>query len=151
MCPRHQRPRKVSNPPLISGMKPYGSNIQGKSIPVVFLQYEEYEAIRLCDHEGLNHLEASKKMMVSRPTLTRIYANARKKMAEAIIEGKQMIIEGGKVYFDSSWHECTACGCYFNHMNHQKEPLQCTLCGSLKTQACQTDPEEENPNDRCNK
>ena len=70
----------------------------------IFLNLEEYEAIRLCDYEMLNHHQASILMAVSRPTLTRIYSKARQKIAVALVQGKQIIIEGGKIYFDSEWY-----------------------------------------------
>jgi predicted DNA-binding protein (UPF0251 family) len=111
-------------------MKPYGGNEPAGDGDPVFLEYEEYEAIRLCDHEGLNHVQASFLMNVSRPTLTRIYASARQKVAEALVVGKQLIIEGGKVYFDSEWHHCAACRCYFNHPEKQQAVEACPLCGS---------------------
>jgi uncharacterized protein len=141
MSPRLLRPRKVSDPPLISGMKPYGSKLPPGKPEAVFLQFEEYEAIRLCDFEGLNHYEASLQMDVSRPTLTRIYSRARQKVASALVEGKQIIIEGGKVYFDSEWYACKGCGCYFNHPDKQLPVENCALCGSKDISVCTDDPE----------
>jgi len=52
------------------------------------------------------------------------------KIAEAIVEGKQIIIEGGKIYFDSSWYSCNECGCYFNNPGEEFKPDECPLCGS---------------------
>jgi len=52
------------------------------------LNFDEYETIRLLDYEGLMQEEAAERMNVSRPTLTRIYENARKTMAKAFVEGK---------------------------------------------------------------
>lgn len=130
MSPRPIKLRKISNPPIVSGFKPYGAKDADKDPEVVFLQYEEYEAIRLCDYEKLNHFHASEIMNVSRPTLTRIYAKAREKIAEAIVMGKQLIIEGGKIYFDSEWLKCSACGCYFNNPEKQVAITECPLCNS---------------------
>ncbi len=137
MSPRPKRFRKVSNPPVISGFKPYGNKNATKDPGVVFLQYEEYEAIRLCDFEKLNHFHASEIMNVSRPTLTRIYAKAREKMAEAIVLGKQLIIEGGKIYFDSEWFSCKSCGCFFNNPDKQDDIKECPLCGSRDITVCE--------------
>jgi len=128
--PRPKRWRKVSNPPIISGFKPYGTSTNKVVTESVLLRYEEYEAIRLCDFEGMNHHQASMAMKVSRPTLTRIYAIARQKIAEAFVLGKQIIIEGGKIYFDSEWYACNDCGCYFNHPNKQEAATHCPLCKS---------------------
>lgn len=128
MSPRPFRLRKISNPPVISGLKPYGSKINGSES--VFLHLEEYEALRLCDYEMLNHHQAAVLMAVSRPTLTRIYAKARQKIAEALVLGKQIVIEGGKIYFDSEWFSCCSCGCYFNNPDRQTAVNECPLCKS---------------------
>jgi len=99
-------------------------------MPSIFLHLEEYEVIRLCDLENMSHHEAARIMDVSRPTLTRIYAKARAKIADAIVNGKQIIIEGGKVYFDSDWHKCNSCGCFFNQPDKSSALVKCPLCGS---------------------
>ncbi len=140
MSPRPIRLRKVSQPPLIAGMKPYGLQVERSEKEAVFLHFEEYEALRLCDHQGLNHLEAARQMEVSRPTLTRIYAIARQKVAQALVEGKQLILEGGKVYFDSDWYICKSCGCYFNHPEKQVTASQCPLCGSIHIESYPSHP-----------
>ncbi|NMC38579.1 MAG: DUF134 domain-containing protein [Bacteroidales bacterium] len=128
MSPRPYRLRKVSNPPVISGFKPYSDGTIHENTGTVFLQYEEYEALRLCDYEKLNHQQASIQMAVSRPTLTRIYSRARQKVAEAFVMGKQIIIEGGKIYFDSDWYTCKNCGCYFNNPDKTNRITTCPLC-----------------------
>jgi uncharacterized protein len=131
MSPRPVRLRRVSNPPLISGFKPYGGKANNGEPDTVFLQLEEYEAIRLCDLEQMNHEQASALMAVSRPTLTRIYARARHKIAEAFVTGKQIIIEGGKIYFDSEWYICGSCGCFFNNPDKLVKISECPLCKSI--------------------
>jgi uncharacterized protein len=128
--PRPLRLRKISNLPVITGFRPYGNNVNGNKSKIIFLQLEEYEALRLCDYEMLNHHQAAGMMAVSRPTLTRIYAKARMKIAEAFVLGKQIIIEGGKIYFDSEWFSCNECGCFFNNPDMQEEIRECPLCRS---------------------
>lgn len=135
MSPRPTRLRKISKPPAISGFKPYGAKDNHIKADI-FLQLEEYEAIRLCDHEMLNHNQASVIMNVSRPTLTRIYSRARQKLAEALVLGKQIIIEGGKIYFDSEWYSCKMCGSYFNNPEKQNEIKACPLCLSNNISTC---------------
>lgn len=141
MAPRKLRPRKISNPPIVSGMKPYGPNLPSGKPDTILMHFEEYEALRLCDHQGMNHQQASEQMNVSRPTLTRICRQARKKVATALAEGKQLIIEGGKVYFDSEWYACRDCGCFFNHPDINTAAAGCALCGSRKISRCETNPE----------
>lgn len=61
----------------------------------VELGIDELEALRLCDYKNLEQTEAAKKMKISQSTLQRILVSARKKVAEAIIEGKAIkIIKG---------------------------------------------------------
>ena len=95
---------------------------------VIIMFYEEYEAMRLCDYEMLTQQEASAQMQVSRPTLTRIYEKARQKLARALVEGLQISIEGGKVFFDSQWFHCHSCGCYFNNPDTVSIVKSCPLC-----------------------
>ena len=130
MTPRIKVLRKVLNPPLIKGFKPYGEESGSKNPEPVNLLYEEYEALRLSDYDILNHHQASVLMGVSRPTFTRIYASARQKVAKAFVEGRQIAIEGGKVYFDSDWYHCKNCRCYFNNPEKEKPFADCPLCGS---------------------
>lgn len=135
MSPRPFRLRKISNPPMISGLKPYGKKAGADPVQSIFLNLEEYEAVRLCDYANLNHYQASIAMDVSRPTLTRIYSKARQKIAEALVLGKQLIIEGGKIYFDSEWYTCRKCGCYFNNPEKQDEIKSCPLCRGTEFQS----------------
>ena len=83
MSPRIKTLRKVLNPPVIKGFKPYGAASQKQNSGIVTMLYEEYEAIRLCDYDMLNHYQASVMMGVSRPTFTRIYAAALKKNSKS--------------------------------------------------------------------
>ncbi len=128
--PRVKTLRKVLSPPLIKGFKPYGPGLDSLDPKPVTLLYEEYEALRLSDYDLLNHHQASVMMGVSRPTFTRIYASSLQKIAKAFVEGSQISIEGGKVYFDSDWYQCLACGCNFNNPEREKEITNCPLCGN---------------------
>jgi len=60
----------------------------------VFLELDEFEAIRLADKEGLHHKEAAQQMGISRPTFSRIIASARSKIATALVELKGISIKG---------------------------------------------------------
>lgn len=132
MSPRNKRIRKVLSPPIIKGFKPYGHDIKEKALDPVNVLFEEYEAIRLCDYNHLNHHQSSEMMGISRPTFTRIYASALQKIAKAFVEGRQIAIEGGKVYFDTNWYHCKKCTCYFNNPEKEKEINNCPLCGSVQ-------------------
>jgi predicted DNA-binding protein (UPF0251 family) len=116
----------MTNPPHFKGFRPIGLS---EDHPVV-LNYEEYEAIRLSDFELHGQVEAAREMGVSRPTFARIYESARRKVARAFVEGKPIVFEGGKVYFNSEWYTCNHCGCWFNHPAKEKALNACALCGS---------------------
>lgn len=133
MTPRSRMPRKVTASPKIKGFKPFGGSAGDTSQPAVNLLLEEYEALRLCDYDHFNHEEAASMMGVSRPTFTRIYAEALKKIAQSFVAGRTLIIEGGHVYFDSEWYYCKKCKCRFNHPGEAGKPSECPLCGAAKT------------------
>jgi len=59
------------------------------------LAIDEFEAVRLKDLEGLEQEAAARRMAVSQPTFHRILASARAKIADAIVNGKAIRIEGG--------------------------------------------------------
>ena len=59
------------------------------------LTFDELEAIRLADFEGLYQEQAAKKMNISRQTFGRIVESAHKKIADALVNGKALSIEGG--------------------------------------------------------
>lgn len=135
MIGRPKRIRKIAVAPTVSGFKPYGLAQGAKKKESLFLLYEEYEALRLCDYEKYTQVEASSFMNVSRPTLTRIYMSAREKIAQAFVEGRSIKIEGGKVSFDNEWFVCSACGCYFN--NTDTSVAVCPLCGANEINNCE--------------
>jgi predicted DNA-binding protein (UPF0251 family) len=59
------------------------------------LLYEELEALRLADMKGYNQAEAAAQMSISRSTFQRILAQARHQVAQALVEGHALQIEGG--------------------------------------------------------
>ncbi|MDD3876673.1 MAG: DUF134 domain-containing protein [Bacteroidales bacterium] len=130
MSPRLKRLRKVLSPPTVKGFKPFGQDVVIDKKEPIIIYYEEYEALRLCDYDKLNHHQASVFMSVSRPTFTRVYASVRQKIAMAFVESRPMLIEGGKVYFDSDWYHCNTCHCYFNNPEKNVAITVCGLCGS---------------------
>jgi predicted DNA-binding protein (UPF0251 family) len=95
--PRPAHVRKVSNQPLVKGFKPLGVPMQ--ELAIISLQLDELEAIRLADRESLYQEEAAERMGVSRVTFGRILQRARAKVAEALLEGKALIIGEGPVRF----------------------------------------------------
>ncbi|MDG5799951.1 DUF134 domain-containing protein [Marinilabiliaceae bacterium ANBcel2] len=127
--PRTPRLRKIVAPPLFEGYKPYGNGGSEKKEPVRLL-YEEYEAIKLADYDLMDHKAASQIMGVSRPTFARIYENARRKIAKAMVEVRTIKTEYGNAWMDKNWLLCNNCRARFstpNNANNEK----CALCGSI--------------------
>lgn len=103
----------------------------------VCLHMEEFEAIRLKDYQGFDQADAAKLMGLSRPTFQRVLQSAKKKIALAIVEGREIKIEGGHYIMANRVFECQEC----KHV-WEVEPcseggkhgyeIECPKCGSLK-------------------
>jgi len=85
--------RRVKFLPETTYFKPAG--IPLRELEEVVLTVDEFEAIRLKDMEGLEQEKAAEKMNISQPTFFRLLDSARKKIADAIVNGKAIKIEGG--------------------------------------------------------
>lgn len=72
-------------------LNPSGVAQPGVSPPVVMAP-DEYEALRLVDHQGLMQEEAAQMMGVSRGTVWRCLDSARRKVAAAVVEGRELVI-----------------------------------------------------------
>ncbi len=134
MSPRPKNIRKICEAPLSAGLRP----IKCKRFETIELHLEEYESIRLCDYEMMTQAEAAAQMQISRPTLTRIYASARQKMARALVEQAAITIEGGSAYMDGQWYRCADCSTAFNNINPAMREGQicCPVCGSRQFTLC---------------
>lgn len=128
--PRPKRLRKIVSPPKFKGYKPYGNRQALKEH--VDLLYEEYEAIKLADYDMMNHLEASKLMGISRATFARIYESARRKIARALVEVREIRSVFGNAILDKSWFECKACNARFSIQGTSKGQ-QCPMCKNNET------------------
>ncbi len=96
---RNKQLRLISFNPKTSGFRPFGRACKkGECIELLF---DEFEAVRLLDYEGRQQTEAAETMGISRPTLTRIYMEARKKIASSLVEGRRLKITGGNIDFSS--------------------------------------------------
>lgn len=83
--------RRIRGRPNSSYFKPKG--ISMRELEEVFLELSEFEAIRLIDIREIEQNKAAEMMKVSQPTFSRILKSARKKISEAIIQGKAIKIE----------------------------------------------------------
>ena len=79
----------------------------------VIMTVDEYEAVRLIDLEGMNQEACAEKMEIARTTVQSIYAEARKKLADALVNGKMLRIEGGEYKLcEGSDQPCGHEGCH---------------------------------------
>lgn len=95
--PRPRRCRRVGFNPNVVYFKPQG--IRMRELGEVILPFDEFEAVRLKDLEGFDQDEAAKRMGISQPTFHRLVISARRKLADAIVKGKAIKIEGGDYRF----------------------------------------------------
>ena len=92
--------RRVNFEPNVTYFKPRGVPLFGLEESI--LTIEEFEAVRLKDLEGLEQEECAKKMNISQPTFHRLVLSARKKIADALVSGKAIKIEGGNYKMPNS-------------------------------------------------
>ncbi len=102
--PRPQKCRRVAYVPGVTYFKPSG--IPMRSLEEIRLSLEEAEALRLKDLEGMEQETASERMNVSRPTFQRVLSSARRKVAEALLNGRAIRISGGNYEMASRRLRC---------------------------------------------
>jgi len=124
---RAYRKRRIASPPRYKNYKPSG--IPRTELQQTSITLDEYEAFRLADYEGHDHLNASIQMKISRPTFSRLIEKARGKIAHAIIDGHELTIEGGNIDFSQALHRCRDCGEEHNHPINARID-DCPECGS---------------------
>lgn len=95
--PRPIKERSIREKPVCCRFIP--EKIQNTE--TVILTMDEFDVIRKCDYERLSQENCAQTMNVSRTTVQRIYASARQKIAEALILGKVLEVDGGIVSFNS--------------------------------------------------
>lgn len=89
--PRPRNPRLVSFSPEITYFKPAGVPL--RDLEEIVLCSDELEALRLADLEALYQEDAAARMTISRPTFARLVEVARRKVADALINGKAIRLE----------------------------------------------------------
>lgn len=127
--------RKIENIPIIPYFIP--SETGAEQVMENILKLEELEAIRLKDLEGLEQGECAQKMEVSRPTFQRILLSAREKVADSLVNGKMIHIEGGNYTRNICPVKCLECGkewieSYENLEFINSGEYTCPSCGSIK-------------------
>lgn len=107
--PRPRKSRKVCDFPKSLSFSP--AEPTGKTEPVV-LTVDEYETIRLIDREGYSQEGCADRMGVARTTVQLIYASARRKLSEMLVDGRPLQIAGGDYRLCDGTEECGQKLCY---------------------------------------
>lgn len=139
--PRPRKCRKVCCLPDNDGFVPVRG---GEELTPIVLNVDEYEAIRLIDREGFSQEQCGEYMRIARTTVQQIYAAARKKLADALVEGLPLRIEGGDFQLcDGNEDYCGCGGC----RRHRRGCVQQNIMEDRKMRIAI--PLDENKQDVC--
>ncbi len=106
--PRPRKWRKVCCMPESNRFGPLSTPINQEYF--LTMSIDEYETIRLIDLEGFTQEECSVQMNVARTTVQGIYYGARKKLAESLVNGRELRIEGGDYKLCDGMEKSCGCG-----------------------------------------
>ena len=123
--PRPRKWRKVCCLPESSRFGP----LDVPSNDTVIMTVDEFESIRLIDVDGFTQEQCAVQMDISRTTVQGIYDSARKKLAQSLVNGKVLLIEGGEYRLcDGQGRGCGGTGCrrhrcgrHFENMENETE------------------------------
>ncbi|WP_293736851.1 DUF134 domain-containing protein [uncultured Phascolarctobacterium sp.] len=104
--PRKVKCRRVCHYPQTLEFLPQNNDAEQEPI---ILTVDEYETIRLIDRRGMSQEQCAAFMQIARTTVQRIYETARKKLADFVVEGRPLRIEGGDFRLCNG--SSTGCGC----------------------------------------
>lgn len=85
---------------------------------IVIMTVDEYETVRLIDLENFTQEECSAKMNIARTTVQGIYINARKKIADSLVNCKKLLIQGGEYELCKEDEYCGMRGCFRHRHGH---------------------------------
>lgn len=117
---RPTSPRNISGRPVATLFKPGGV----PALAQIPMALDEFEAIRLADLEALEHVQAARRMGISRQTFGRVLGAARRKMAQALVLGQALRIEGAG-RGEQSRPRCPYCA---HPCRATKGPEACAAC-----------------------
>lgn len=118
--PRPRKCRKVCQLPGNDCFVPVRPGVIPSPIT---LKLEEYETLRLIDREGFSQAQCGKYMHIARATVQQIYTSARKKVADALVEGRTIEISGGDYRLcDGQERFCNCGGCQGHRRHAAQQP-----------------------------
>jgi uncharacterized protein len=124
--PRPRRYRRILKDPQTRCFNPENEEID-VSNPIE-IKIDEFEAIRLRDYLDIQQKKSAELMGISQPTFHRILTSARKKISEALIDGKKIAIVGEDYFTSKNRYICNDCG--FEWIKHDKTYEKCPDCQS---------------------
>jgi len=101
--PRPCKRRRICAMPACQRFGPKGHPCEGGE--PILMTVDEFEAVRLIDHEGMNQEQCAEQMDIARTTVQSIYSSARGKLAQALVDSRELVISGGDIVV------CSECGC----------------------------------------
>ncbi len=109
--PRPLKCRRICSMPKINAFVPDGDS-PDEMRDFIVMNMDEYETIRLIDSLGMTQEQCALQMEVARSTVTNIYNSARKKIAEMLVNGRRLVLEGGNYRLcDRKPKHCKGHGC----------------------------------------
>jgi predicted DNA-binding protein (UPF0251 family) len=123
--------RRVSGQPAAPLFKPAG--IPRTELDEVVMTLDEFEALRLADLEQFYQERAAEQMSVSRPTFSRILESAHLKVADALVHGKALRIEGGPIQVQTGPRRCCR--------RHEASGAAASPGGTHRTKSCHSERE----------
>lgn len=126
------RPKYCRRVGCIPGVKLFiPDGVPASECDEIVLSFDEFEALRLADLEGLYQEQCAGMMNVSRQTFGRIIESAHRKIAEALIHGRGLKISGGTVSYEEMGK--IQCNCEFsiNRCNNENGCPDCPGCRKL--------------------
>lgn len=117
--PRPIKYRKICGMPQRCKFGPLDGDDSNET---VIMTLDEYETIRLIDSLGYNQEKCSDQMGVARTTVQAVYNSARKKLAQVLIDGKPLLIQGGNyAVCPNSGKCCRKKGCYDENCSYLRK------------------------------
>ena len=113
--PRPRKQKMICSMPECSAFGPHDSACGGEA---VILSVEEFETVRLIDHEGLDQAQCAEDMGIARSTVQRLYTDARYKIAQSLVGGRMLKISGGDYMLCDKRKDpalCKGCGRHRRH------------------------------------
>jgi predicted DNA-binding protein (UPF0251 family) len=127
---RPRKRRRLRHQPQPAIFKPLGAPLE--SLERITLLHEELEALRLADLDRRHQVDAATQMGISRSTFQRLISEARHKVAQALVSGAALQIEGGTFRLTSARWYCSNCTHEWElpHGRGLGPPDTCPNCGS---------------------